>query len=142
MGNCKIKVTLESVTYGGKDIGNDWKYRVTLTCTRVFRTVQKDFPEHIFNHGQTENLDEVLKEHVHGDCRGPIPGFEFIIGIIATEADSWWDDSKGRSRILGFECGVDTRQTVRVSVKERAWWRFWGRPAKLDFVFRFELECV
>lgn len=143
MGECKIKVTLETVTYSRKNIGNDWKYLVTLDCRGVFPHVEENYPEHIFNIGNTERLDSVLKETRHNSCTGPREGlFEFIIGVHATEVDIWWDDSNGQGDIFAFKCPDDARRTITLFVKERAWWRFWGRAAKLEFKFHFELECV
>ena len=135
MSSCNIKITLKRVSYQGEDIGNDWEYRCRfLPGGRWIR-----IPEHILDHGRTENRNDIIFNGPHGDCDTQV---EFALLVWAREHDLFFDDYNRPTRTqFSFPCPSNNLLDISHSVDER--FTFFGTDtAQLSFRFEIELTCA
>jgi len=126
-GDCIVRVTLMEVRYGGDDIGDDWKYEVSVqgrTKSFAERTVTQRRPDRI---GQ-----EVFSGPI-GVCDSRV---QVYISVTAIEVDPIWDDVGSNSKTFEVECPGQRVAELEVNVSET----YYG-TAKMTFVFNIEARC-
>ena len=121
---CKIKVELESVHYGGANIGNDVEYWLRINLINPYSLKIIHIGEDTFNHNSTNvpPLDRRIKNFFIPGCCGSTHTLEFRPQV--REHDGWPfadDESLPANAYVEISCDEETQLkpfSIVVDVKE------------------------
>ena len=140
--DCKITLSVVSVYYGGKNIGNDWTYMV-LTNGQS----KKLLANGTHNHKKTKSYNSKNPIYQVTKPQGCNATHTLIISTTATEHDGIVDDhGSSNQHHIQVECKESVPYTsktfnVYCNIQEEGDW-FNDDVAKLKFTFLVETECV
>ena len=127
--DCKVKVTLQTVTYNGENIGDDWRYKITVHGKAT------DVAEHTFGPPpDSESLELVVFNGVIGKKNTDV---KVHIVVKATAVDSFDNDNAQEEATYTEHCPSTDTQSITVNVYEDE--DKTTNPAILKFTFFIEL---
>jgi len=123
---CRVKITLLRVQYNGDDIGNDWRYNVTVMGQT------KRYSERTLDHNRSDPIGDILYDQQLGFCEQTV---SIDIYVEAIEVDPFVDDVGSNSKTVNAPCPSQRIEELTVGVKEG------DKTARMKFVFNVELFC-